>query len=117
MGAAFAVAAEYVGSLFAVEGAAAGAAGAAGGAAGAAGGAAGGSALGAIGTAAATGIAGAVAADALAPDPDAPKVQKQLGAPDPQAQEAARKRSLAEQLTRRGRASTVLTGGSGTLGG
>lgn len=116
MGASFAVAAEYVGSLFAAEGAAAGAAGSAAAGSGAAAGA--GTSLGTAAVQAAAGAAaGALVSDALAPDPEAPKVQKQLGAPDPQAQEAARKRSLAEQLTRRGRASTVLTGGSGTLGG
>ena len=123
MGATFALAAEYIGTAFAgaeAAGAGAAAAGAGGGAAagGAAAGAAAGGGLGTLGTALATGVAGAVVGDMLAPDMPASPEQRKLGAaPDPAAQEAARKRSLAEQLTRRGRASTVLTSASGSLGG
>lgn len=128
MGATFALAAEYIGTAFAgaeAAGAGAAAAGAGGGAAAggaaagaAAGGAAAGGGLGTLGTALATGVAGAVVGDMLAPDMPASPEQRKLGAaPDPAAQEAARKRSLAEQLTRRGRASTVLTSASGSLGG
>jgi hypothetical protein len=53
----------------------------------------------------------------LAPKP--PKVPGQTPMPDPLQQEEARKRSIAEQMARRGRASTVLTapGGGGKLGG
>jgi hypothetical protein len=38
--------------------------------------------------------------------------------PDPEAQQAARQRSLTDQIARRGRASTILTdSGGGGLGG
>ena len=43
-----------------------------------------------------------------------PGVAPVVGMPDPKAQAEARRRSLAEQMSRRGRASTVLTN---TLGG
>jgi hypothetical protein len=51
--------------------------------------------------------------------PDAPKEKPGPAMPDPLAQEEARRRSIAEQMARRGRASTVLTdtSGSGKLGG
>lgn len=57
----------------------------------------------------------------LAPDAPEPPQMKQTSItamPDPMAQEKARKRSTIEQLSRRGRASTILTQPSGgRLGG
>jgi hypothetical protein len=50
--------------------------------------------------------------------PDAPAAQAQTRMPDPLEQEQARKRNLLEQMSRRGRASTIMTGPTGgTLGG
>lgn len=53
--------------------------------------------------------------------PSTPALEKPIPMPDPEAQARARRRSIAQQLGRRGRASTVLTTGadSGTdaLGG
>jgi hypothetical protein len=50
--------------------------------------------------------------------PKRPDLPKPLAMPDPVAQEEARKRSIIEQMSRRGRSSTILTdAGSGTLGG
>lgn len=66
-------------------------------------------------------VAGAVASAGanalLAPKP--PKIGDPIAMPDAQAQELARRNALAEQVARRGRASTVLTQGptSQTLGG
>lgn len=96
-------------------GAAVGAAGAGAGTAAAAGGTLGGS----LGTSLATAAGGQVVGSLLAPKaPKAPGVKNPLTMPDPQAQDAATRRSLVEQLARRGRASTILTDtGSGKLGG
>lgn len=96
-------------------GAAAGGAGA-----GAGGAAAGGSAWGAIGKAVAPVVASNILSAATAKKPQ----QQQASAaytpaamPDPLAQEQARKRALAKQMARRGRASTILTdSGDGGLG-
>ena len=83
--------------------------------------AAGGStALGSVGTVAAQTAATALVAKALTPSVDRPDLPKPIAMPDAQAQEAARKRSLIEQFSRGGRASTVLTNpvaSSGKLGG
>ena len=50
--------------------------------------------------------------------PSAEKLPPLIGMPDPLAQEEARKRSLIEQMSRRGRASTIMTQPSdGRLGG
>lgn len=51
--------------------------------------------------------------------PKRPDLPPPIAMPDPQAQEAARQKAIADQIARRGRASTILTdsGGSGTLGG
>lgn len=50
--------------------------------------------------------------------PKMPALPKPTPMPDPQAQEAARKKSLLEQTARRGRASTILTdSASDKLGG
>lgn len=89
---------------------------------------AGGSILGTIGTGVATSVGSQLIGSALAPNPKsmAPSLippgstsASPLTMPDPLAQEAARKKSIVQSMTRRGRASTVLTnsGGSGTLGG
>lgn len=76
----------------------------------------GGGYLGAVGKAAAGAAASSAATQLLAPKP--PKVPGATPMPDPQATEEARKRSIAEQMARRGRASTILTDPvSGTLGG
>lgn len=64
-------------------------------------------------------------AEAMPPPPTIPKDPPKAAAktkavsemPDPQAQQRARKRSVIEQLGRRGRASSVMTTGSGRLGG
>ena len=76
----------------------------------------GGGLLQAIGTSAATAAATAGVNQALAPKrPDLPKP---LAMPDPAEQERARQRAIIEQLSRRGRASTILSdSGPGTLGG
>lgn len=99
-------------SLTAAEAAAGGAS-----AAGYGAGAAAGGGLAAAATKAAVGgVASAGASALLTPKP--PKVPGALAMPDAQAQEEARKRSIAEQMARRGRASTVLTApAAGTLGG
>ena len=87
-----------------------------------------GAAAGTAGTAAWTGFAGtaATAAGTAAGaalvgsllKPDAPAAQAQTRMPDPLEQEQARKRNLLEQMSRRGRASTIMTGpAGGTLGG
>lgn len=82
----------------------------------AAGAAVGGSALGAIGTAAATAAVTAGVGALLMPD--APKTKDMPGMPDAKAQEEAKKRSIAEQMARRGRASTIMTEpASNKLGG
>ena len=80
------------------------------------GGAAGLNAVGALAKIAAPGLVTGGVQAALAPKrPDLPKP---LPMPDPVAQEEERKRSIIEQLARRGRASTVLSDpGPGTLGG
>lgn len=46
-----------------------------------------------------------------------PGVAPVIGMPDPLAQQEAQRRKIAEQLGRRGRASTILTSPSDTLGG
>lgn len=43
--------------------------------------------------------------------------KKTVNMPDPDAQERARRRSISMQLARRGRASTILTGGGDAGGG
>ena len=48
--------------------------------------------------------------------PDLPEPKPPTAMPDPKAQERAMRRSLSEQMQRRGRASTILTQ-SETLGG
>ncbi len=68
---------------------------------------AGGGLLGAAATSAGTAAASAGVSSLLAPKP--PKVPGAVAMPDPLAQEEARKRSIAEQMARRGRASTILT--------
>jgi hypothetical protein len=50
------------------------------------------------------------------PQPAGTKTKAVSEMPDPLAQNRARKRSLVEQLGRRGRASTILTSPSGRLG-
>lgn len=51
--------------------------------------------------------------------PKRPDLPPPIAMPDPQAQEAARQKAIADQIARRGRASTILTdsSGAGTLGG
>jgi hypothetical protein len=85
--------------------------------------------LGTLGTMVGTQIVSSVVSNALAPKPlkgsassgaTAPTLAGVTGMPDPLAQEAARKKSLIEQVSRRGRASTILTENSnpsGRLGG
>ena len=77
----------------------------------------GGLSLAAIGTSAASAAATAGVTSLLAPKP--PKIPGATPMPDEQAQMEARKRSIAEQMARRGRASTILTepASGGTLGG
>lgn len=48
-------------------------------------------------------------------DPKTPRLPKPVEMPDPEAQKAAKSRAL-QRRKRTGRTSTVLTGGSGTLG-
>lgn len=54
---------------------------------------------------------------AMTPKPKQPQVKPPPEMPDPLAQEQARRRKLMEQVANRGRASTILTNSSGTLGG
>lgn len=61
--------------------------------------------------------AGAAATSLLTPKPDAPELPGVTPMPDPLAQQEARRKAIAEQMTRSGRASTILTNGSGKLGG
>lgn len=95
-------------------------------AAGAVGAAGGGSFLGSLGTSVLGGVGSAVASSLLAPGMpqgggvQQPKTLAPSPMPDPLAQQAATKKSIVEQTTRRGRASTVLTSpgnSSGRLGG
>jgi hypothetical protein len=58
---------------------------------------------------AAPAVAAAAAVAAAVDKPDAPDVKQTIQLPDPKAQQAALRRSLADQLGRRGRASTILT--------
>lgn len=69
-------------------------------------------------SAVAAGAAGAATSAALAPSPSAaPAVKPPVPMPDQRAIATARRRSLAEQMTRRGRASTILSDNGGdTLG-
>jgi hypothetical protein len=101
-------------SLTAAETAAGGASAAGYAAAGAAGGS---GLLGKAGETAAGAAASAGVTKLLAPKP--PTIPGATPMPDLQAQDEARKRSIAEQMARRGRASTILTDAptSGTLGG
>ena len=70
----------------------------------------------AMGAAAAAAVASGVVGQLMAPD--APEAKKALEMPDPLAQEAARRREIAETMSRRGRASTIMTEPSGgKLGG
>lgn len=66
-------------------------------------------------------VGGKVADKLLGPkSAPTPEVKPLTPMPDPLAQEAARKQALLEQLSRRGRQSTILTADSGsgtTLGG
>ena len=82
--------------------------------------AAGGAGLGtAVATAAGSAAASGVVGKLLQGKP--PGLSGPVEMPDPEAQQAARQKSLADQLARRGRASTILTdsgaGTSGKLGG
>lgn len=62
-------------------------------------------------------LGGALVSGAMAPKP--PKIPGVTPMPDPLAQQEARRRSITEQLARRGRASTIMTqpAPSGKLGG
>ena len=60
-------------------------------------------------------VANSLLAKSMAPA--APEVKPPTAMPDPQAQEAARQRKIAEQIARRGRASTILTEPANRLGG
>ncbi len=73
--------------------------------------------LGTVGTAAATAAASAGVQSLLSPKP--PKVPGVTPMPDLNSPEAqlARQRSIAEQMARSGRAATMLSQPSGTLGG
>jgi hypothetical protein len=81
----------------------------------------------ALGAAASAGVSKLLAggADDMPPPPTLPKDTPKAAAktkaisemPDPVAQQRARRRTLIEQLGRRGRASSVMTTGSGRLGG
>lgn len=135
MGVTVAAAFEFVGAAFGGEAAAAAVAAEAAGAGLGVGATVGGAAAAGVETAlAAGGAAGAVGSvlakegssalaaslvgNALRPDIPKPDVKGPIGMPDPEAQAAARRRSLAEQMTRGGRASTILTAPTGTkLGG
>ena len=68
-------------------------------------------------SAAATVVGTAMVTKAMTPNVKTPEVKPTLAMPDPLAQEAARKREIAETMSRRGRASTIMTQPSGTLGG
>ena len=57
-----------------------------------------------------------VASTLLAPKPDAPKAQKPTPMPTSATEDAARRQSIIDQQKRQGRASTILTDGSDTLG-
>jgi hypothetical protein len=59
-----------------------------------------------------TTIAGGVVAGLLAPKSKAPELPPVTPMPDPLAQEAARKKAIAEQMSRSGRQSTILTDAS-----
>lgn len=67
-----------------------------------------------IGTAVATSVAGALVSSLLAPD--APKTPKAVPLPTSATEDAARRQSIMEQQKRQGRASTILTDTSDTLG-
>lgn len=69
-----------------------------------------------IGTAAATAAAGALVTSMLAPKPKTPAVQAPTPMPGQNAGDAARRKSIMEQQSRQGRASTILTDGGDTLG-
>jgi hypothetical protein len=76
--------------------------------------------LGSVGTVAAEAAAVGLVGKALTPNVDRPDLPKPTPMPDAMEQAEARKRSLIEQFSRSGRASTVLTSpvsGSGKLGG
>ena len=47
----------------------------------------------------------------------APELPKVIEQPDPLAQEETKKRKIIEQMARSGRASTIMTENTGTLGG
>jgi hypothetical protein len=62
-------------------------------------------------------VASTAVGSLLAPKPKLPPLKPEVTIPDPLAQQAAQKRSLTEQVARRGRASTILTSpGGGKLG-
>lgn len=65
-------------------------------------------------SAVAAGAAGAAVSSALAPSP--PGIIPPKPMPDQRAVDTARRRSLQEQVQRRGRASTILTDSGDTLG-
>ena len=126
MGAVAAAFAEFFGTAGAgtAAGTAAGSAAGAAGVAGAAGAAGAGAGAGLGASLAATAVkAGTIAlatglvTKALAPG--APDIKAPAPMPDPLGQEAARKKSVIEQMARRGRSASILTepGGNGTLGG
>lgn len=77
--------------------------------------------LGAAGTAALQAGAGAAATAGVTSllQPKIPGLPKPLPMPDPEAQNAARQKNIAEMMARSGRVSTIMTapGGSGKLGG
>lgn len=104
----------------AAAGTSASAGGAAAGAGGTAAGAGAGSSVwGTIGKSAAQAAASYAVQAATAPKP--PKTTAPIGMPDQQAEQEAQRRALIEQISRRGRTSTILTSpgdsGSGSLGG
>jgi hypothetical protein len=69
-------------------------------------------------TTAATAAAAATATNALLmPKPSAPEIKPVTAMPDPLEQRKAQERSIIEQLARRGRSASILTGEAATLGG
>ena len=60
--------------------------------------------------------AGAAVTSALTPKPDIPKVKEPASMPDPLETRAARRKAITDQLSRRGRASTILTNMNDKLG-
>jgi hypothetical protein len=52
----------------------------------------------------------------MTPKPQIPQVKPTPALPDPMETQKARQRAITDQLTRRGRASTILTNQTDTLG-